>query len=80
MGRIGDVTLTVCRVPNGSNWEAKVEVAKEWADWLHHSFYMGGPQHLRARDKIKLGAEVGTLAMSTQPYGVSPTLYSLGQY
>ena len=40
------------RVPNASGWGTKVAVTHEWVDGLCHPSCMGGPQHLKARDKI----------------------------
>ena len=72
-GRIGYITPAVWGVTNALERGTKSEVAHKWTDWLHHPCRMGGPQHFRARDKIRSGPHVDGLATSLMPYGRSPT-------
>ena len=54
-------------------------MAHKLADWLHHPCRPAGPQHFRARDKIRSGPQVGRLATSPLPSMGSPTLQSAEQ-
>ena len=60
--QIGYITPAMRGVSNASEWGTKSTVAQKWADWQHHHSHVGGPQHLRAGDRINSGPQVGKLA------------------
>ena len=57
----------------------KSEVAHKWGDWLDHPCRPGGPQCLRAGNKIRSGSQMGRLSRSPHPSMGSPTPQSGGQ-
>ena len=54
--------LAVRGAGNARKQGTKSEVVHKWADWLRIMCLPGGPQGLRAGDKIRSGPMVGALA------------------
>ena len=78
-GQVGYITPAVGGVPEALKRRIRAEVAKKWVDRPHQNCRIAGPQHFRAGNKIRSGPEVGKLATSPLPFGVSQKLRSGGQ-
>ena len=58
-----------CHLENTSERGTKPEEAHKWAGWLHNPCRLGGPQRLRAGDKISDGPQMGRVATKPLPPG-----------
>ena len=75
--QIGYIILTVCGVPNGSKRGEKKrrdhqKNADMWENWLRTPCLWGHAHRSKARLSIKSGTQMGKLANSLLPFGVSP--------
>ena len=73
-GRIGYIIPPMWGVPNVLERGTKLEVARNWADWLHHPCRGGGHQRFEAGHKMGNGPQVTGLATSRLTTRGSPTL------
>ena len=61
-GWIGNITLAIWGVLRASKRGTISRTAHKWADWLHNSCHLGGPQCLKEGDNIGCGQQAGALA------------------
>ena len=78
-GQSGYLTPAVSGIPTAAERGARSELGHLWAKWLRHPCRLGDPHRCRAGGKIRIGPQVGKVAMPPLPSRGSPPLQSGGQ-
>ena len=60
--RYAPITYAVLGVPNASKGGTKSAAAHKWANSLDNPYHLGGPERLKAGDRIRNGLQMGRLA------------------